>query len=217
MVKKFLLSMLVVGALVCFAGAPLAQTAQTEERIAQVIIVNGQQVQGVTVLRDGMAQSYTCPSPQQYVLPDQSSSGWACFDRASGTWLMNASPSQTGSVYDQPPAYYNGTNVYEYYGYPYDSRYGYYPYPYYGYYGGPFLFGFGRGRHFEHEHGRFQHEQRGAHIEGPHGSFEHGGVGHGHGSFGHGSIAPGGGGHMGGGHMGGGHMGGGGHGGGGHR
>jgi hypothetical protein len=197
MVKKFVLSMLVVGALVCFAGAPLAQTAQVDERIAQVIIVNGQQVQGVTVVRDGMAQSYKCPSPQQYVLPDQSSSGWACFDQASGTWLMNASPLQTGSVYAQPPAYYNGTNVYQYYGYPYGSLYGYYPYPYYGYYGGAFLFGFGGGRHFEHEHGH-------AHIEG-HGSFEHGGGGHG--SFGHGSIA----------HGGGGHMGGGGHGGGGHR
>jgi hypothetical protein len=194
--KKFLLSMLVVGALVCFAGAPLAQTAQIEERIAHVIIVNGQQVQGVMVLRDGLAQSYTCPSPQQYVLPDQSSSGWACLDPASGTWLMNASPLPTGDAYDQQPAYPNGTNVYEYYGYPYGSLYGYYPYPNFGYYGGPFLFGFGRGRHFEHEHGR-------AHIEGPHGSFEHRGVGHG--SFGHGSIPHGGGGHMGGAHMGGGH------------
>jgi hypothetical protein len=189
MAKKFLLSVLVV-ALVCFAGAPLAQTAQAEERVAQVIIVNGQQVQGVTVMRDGMALSYTCPSPQQYVLPDQSSSGWACLDQASGTWLMNAYPSPAGSVYGQPPGYYNGTNVYGYYGYPYDSLYGYYPYPYYPYYGGP-LFGFGRGRHFEHEHGHFEHEhgriehEHGrAHIGGPHGSFEHGGVGHG--SFGHG-------------------------------
>jgi hypothetical protein len=196
MVKKLLLSVLLVGALVCFAGAPLAQTAPIQQRIAQAIIVNGQQVQGVTVIQNGTVQSYTCPSPQQYVAADQSSSGWACFDEATGSWLMHALPQETANLYDQPQVYDNGPDTYGYYGYPYAYPYGYYPYPYYGYYGPSYLFGFGRG-HYEHGHGYYA----------PRGH-QHGGS-FGHGSFGHGSFGHGGGGHMGGGHMGGGHMGGG--------
>ena len=73
MVKKILLSVLIAG-LVCFAGAPLAQAAPSQQRAAQAIIINGQQVQGVTVIQNGGVQSYTCPAPQQYMATDQSSS-----------------------------------------------------------------------------------------------------------------------------------------------
>src|SRR5262249_15998264 len=100
MVKKILLSVLIAG-LVCFVGAPLAQAAPSQQRVAEVIVVNGQQVQGVTVIQNGAVQSYTCPAPQEYVAADQSSSGWACYDQSTGTWLMHALPQQMATVYDQ--------------------------------------------------------------------------------------------------------------------
>ena|ERR1051326_3244849 len=184
---KVFLSMLLAGMVVCSTGAALAQTVPSEQRIAQAIIVNGQQVQGVTVIENGTVRTFTCPSPQEYFLADQSSSGWACFDQATGTWLMNAVPPQTATVYDQPP-------VYQYYGSPYY----YYPYGYgFGYYGYPafqFGFGFGYGHHghgyyLPHEHFRGHEHFGGQHFAGP-----------GHGSFGHAF-----GGHAFGRHMGGGH------------
>ena len=49
MVMKIVLSVVLVGALVCFAG-PLAQTAPLQQRITQPIVMNGQQVQGVDAL-----------------------------------------------------------------------------------------------------------------------------------------------------------------------
>jgi hypothetical protein len=204
MVMKIVLSVVLVGALVCFAG-PLAQTAPLQQ-ITQPIIINGQQVQGVTIVRDGAVVSYSCASPQSYVAVDQSSSGWACFDQATGTWLMHAQSQSPASVYDQPPIYQGGSGTYGY-DYPYDYPYGYYyPYPYYGY--SPFFYGFGFGghRHGEEHFGR---------------SFERGREGHGSFGGGHeGGFHGGGGGFHGGGggfHGGGGgfHSGGGGHGGGG--
>src|SRR6516164_76910 len=104
MVKKVFLSVLLAG-LVCFAFAPLAQSAPLQQRIPQQIIVNGQQAEGVTVVQNGVVQSYTCSSPQQYITPDQSSSGWACFDAGTGTWLLNSQPAQTADLYDQPQIY----------------------------------------------------------------------------------------------------------------
>jgi hypothetical protein len=186
MVTKLLLSVLLV-------GAPLALAAPLQQRVAQTVIINGQQVHGVTVVQNGAVQSYTCPDPQPYVAADQSSSGLACFEQATGTWLL-----QAANVYNEPPAYYPYDPAMSgYYGYPYP--YGYYPYSYYG---GPFFqfgHGFGHG-HFEpHERGRFERHEDG-HFE-PH---EHGHPG---GSFGHGSFGHGGGGHEGG-HGGGGHGGG---------
>src|SRR5438093_1251045 len=83
MVMKIVLSVVLVAALVCFAG-PLAQTAPLQQRITQPIVMNGQQVQGVTVIQDGAIVSYSCTSPQPYVAVDQSSSGWACFGQEGG-------------------------------------------------------------------------------------------------------------------------------------
>ena len=60
--------------IVCWASAGFAQTQQ---HIAQAIIINGQQVQGVTVVENGSIRSFNCASPQPYVSADQSSSGWA--------------------------------------------------------------------------------------------------------------------------------------------
>src|SRR6516164_8724453 len=153
MVKKGLLTVLVF-AFVCFAGAPLAQAAPSQQRVSQAIVVNGQQVQGVMVIQNGAVQSYTCPAPQQYVTPDQSSSGWACYDKSTGTWLMHALPQQTTTVYSQTPTYYDQTQYGStaYYGYPYAYPYYGYGYPGFGFYGAPFFgFGFGNGfNNFNH-------------------------------------------------------------------
>ncbi len=122
--------------------------AQVPERIVQPIIVNGQQVQGVIVVENGLIQSQTCPLPQQYVTPDQSSSGWACFEPSTGTWLLHAQPPvqvapQGGPtiIYSQPAPVYVAPPVYSYGYYPFG--YPYYSYPYF--FGPSFGFRFGFG------------------------------------------------------------------------
>jgi len=163
MVKRFFLSVLVLAAVMCLA--PLALAAPQIQRIPQPIFVNGQQGEGVMIVQNGVPQTTTCANPQQYTTADQSTSGWACFDSSTGTWLLNSQPSQQSNLYYQqpPPVYQEAPSVYDYYGYPYPDAYAYSPY---GYYGSPlFGFGFGFGGH-GHEH------------------FEHGGGGHGHGGGG---------------------------------
>ena len=132
-----------------------------EQRIIQQIIVNGQQAQGVLVIRNGTIQTFTCPSPQSYVTENQSQSGWACFDQATGTWLLHAQApapavvsappqQQPVIVYSQPsPTYVVAPTypTYPIYDYPYDYYdsypYGYYPYSSFSfsYFSGP-RFGF---------------------------------------------------------------------------
>ena len=131
-----------------------------QERFVQPIIINGQQVQGVLVVENGIVQTHTCSSPQQYVTVDQSSSGWACFDPTTGAWLLRSlPPAQTTTyVYQQPPTYVPSTIIptysyaYPAYSYAYPAysyaypAYGYYPYAYYPYFAGPrFSVGFGFG------------------------------------------------------------------------
>src|SRR6266571_4774788 len=114
-----------------FASSLFAQTPADQQRIVEPIIVNGQEVQGVLVLQNGAVQSYTCSSPQPYTTANQSESGWACFDQATGMWLLHAqpplqatAPPQPTIVYSQPTPAYVPAPVYDY-------GYGYYPYPYY--------------------------------------------------------------------------------------
>jgi hypothetical protein len=236
MLKRLLLSLLLVGVPLYPASVAFAQIGPpANQRITEQLIINGQQVSGAMVTENGVVQSYTCQSPQPYITMNQSSSGWACFDQATGTWLMNAQPpvqQQSSTVYSEPPAtvYTEPSTAYGYYpdSYPYPYGYPYYPYSYSPFfYGAPlFGFGFGFGNGF-HNHGHFDNGHFGhgfagrgfAHgpvVHGPvgHGSFGHGSFGHGfaggHGAMGHGSFGGHGGGF--GGHMGGGfggHMGGG--------
>ena len=122
-----------------------------QQRIPQPIIINGQQAQGVMVVQNGTVQSYTCPSPQQYVTADESSSGWACYEETTGVWLLHAQPLQLSTyTYQQPPVYSYQQAPPAPAVPPYSYPYGYYPYdfyPYYSYY--PFIigprFGFGFG------------------------------------------------------------------------
>ena len=137
---------LIMGLLVCSHSALGQLPPSGQQRIPQSIIVNGQQVQGVTVVQNGTVQTYTCPSPQQYVTVDQSSSGWACFEETTGVWLLHSQPPQTAYSYQQPQVY-GTTAAVPVYSYPYGYPYGYYPY--YGYspffFGPSFGFGFGFG------------------------------------------------------------------------
>src|ERR1051326_3046005 len=106
MFKRLLLSLLLVGIALYPASVAFAQIGRpASQRITEQLIVNGQQVQGAMVTENGVVQSYTCTSPQPYITLNQSMSGWACFDQATGTWLMNAQPpvqQQTSTVYSEP-------------------------------------------------------------------------------------------------------------------
>src|SRR5947199_7210602 len=84
-----------------------AQTPDDQQRIIEPIIVNGQQAQGVLVIQNATVQSYTCPSPQPYVTANQSESGWACFDQATGMLLLHAQPPlQATAPHQQPTIVY---------------------------------------------------------------------------------------------------------------
>jgi hypothetical protein len=74
-----------------------------QNRIPQQVIINGQTVNGayVTAPNGGM-QSFTCSNPQPYVTPDSAAHGWACFDQATGVWLLNAVPPAPQAVQPAP-------------------------------------------------------------------------------------------------------------------
>src|SRR5215831_2502788 len=98
--KKILVIPAIVLIVAAFAGsAGFAQTTAPapaiQDRIAQKVIINNQKVDAALVLTAaGGIQSYTCPSPQQYVTADNASQGWACYDPTTGVWLLSALPPQ---------------------------------------------------------------------------------------------------------------------------
>jgi len=72
-----------------FSQAPAPQS-----RIPEQVVVNGQQVSAAYVIAPGGGfQSFTCPAPQPYTMLDGTSQGWACYEQATGTWLLNALPA----------------------------------------------------------------------------------------------------------------------------
>jgi len=156
-VFKILGLSLIMGLLVCSHSVFGQIPPSGQQRIPQPIIVNDQQAQGVIVVQNGRVQTYTCPSPQQYVTADQSSSGWACYEQSTGVWLLHAQPPSqsvpppTAYTYQEPLVYASPPSV-QVYSYPPPAyySYGYYPpYPYYYPYYDPFFvgprFGFGFG------------------------------------------------------------------------
>jgi len=103
-------------------SAAFAQAQPAQTRIPQQIVINGQLVNGAYVAgAAGQFQSFTCAAPQHYATADGSSQGWACYDQASGVWLLNAiapvqnqpaplpvpvpqpMPQQPTVIYQQPP------------------------------------------------------------------------------------------------------------------
>src|SRR4249920_4116027 len=90
--RKFILST-VIAALVIFFPSVFAQSSTAEEhRIIQPITVNGQPAMGVLVVQNGTAQTYSCDSPEPYVMANRSESGWACLEQTTGMWLLHAQP-----------------------------------------------------------------------------------------------------------------------------
>ena len=90
--RSFALHFVLAGALFLSAGRAFGSPVPHRHEIPQTIIVNGQQAEGVTVTQNGLALTFYCPNPQPYAAVDQSSSGWACFDANTGSWLLNAMP-----------------------------------------------------------------------------------------------------------------------------
>ena len=92
--------------LVLALSAPVfAQTQPVQSRIPQQVIINGQRVNGAHVVASGGGmQSFTCSNPQQYATPEGASQGWACFDQATGVWLLNALPPSTQATTQPAPA-----------------------------------------------------------------------------------------------------------------
>jgi hypothetical protein len=97
-------SLTIVLALALSAQA-FAQTQPVQSRIPQQVIINGQKVNGAHVIAaNGGMQAFTCSNPQQYATPDSASQGWACFDQATGVWLLNALPPSTQATAPPAPA-----------------------------------------------------------------------------------------------------------------
>jgi len=118
--KLFLWTGLVLLMTFACASAGFSQAQAVQNRIPQQIIIGGQRANGAYVAAPGGGmQSFTCPNPQQYVTVDSSSQGWACYDQATGVWLLNALPpaqaqaapvpvpqQQPAIIYQQPPTIY---------------------------------------------------------------------------------------------------------------
>jgi hypothetical protein len=83
--------------------AVYAQTTAVQNRVAQQVVIGGLRVDAAYVLAAGGGiQSYTCPTPQQYITPDGASQGWACFDATTGVWLLSALPPQQAAPAPAP-------------------------------------------------------------------------------------------------------------------
>jgi hypothetical protein len=97
---------------VLLAAQGFAQAPAPSTRIPHQIVINGQRQNGVYVTAPGGGlQSFTCDNPQQFVTPDGATQGWACYEQATGTWLLNALPPAQAQaapapvpVPSQPPA-----------------------------------------------------------------------------------------------------------------
>src|SRR6478735_4270055 len=95
--KQLLLVLSLVATVVLTAtsGFSQVQPAQPvqpgQNRIPQQVLINGQRVNAVNVNAPGGGfQAYTCLNPQQYASADGSSQGWACYEQATGVWILNA-------------------------------------------------------------------------------------------------------------------------------
>ena len=111
-VKRLASAGFVAGLVLVLSAQGFAQVQSVQNRIPQQVIINGQRVNGSHVIApNGGMQTFTCPDPQQYVTPDGAAQGWACFDQATGVWLLNALPLSPqpvqqvpAPVQQQPPA-----------------------------------------------------------------------------------------------------------------
>ena len=103
-------------ALVLGISVPVFAQVQpvAQNRIPQQVIINGQRVTGAYVAAaNGGMQTFTCSTPQQYVTPESASQGWACFDQATGVWLLNALPPSAQTVQEAPAPVQPPTVIYQ--------------------------------------------------------------------------------------------------------
>jgi hypothetical protein len=134
--------------IVLLAAQGFAQAPAPSTRIPHQVVINGQRQNGVYVVAPGGGlQSFSCDNPQQFVTPDGATQGWACYEQATGTWLLNAlppagaqqvtpaplpvvpAPSQPPAVvYQQAPVVVYQTPPVVYYSYP-SYAYAYPRYP----------------------------------------------------------------------------------------
>jgi len=114
MKRKFFLGMTAFLVLVSCVSEGFSQVLIGGSRILQTIVINGQQVPGAYVTAaGGGVQSFTCQAPQPYVTPDGASQGWACYEAASGVWLLNALPPNQTQVVSAPVAVPQSTVIYQ--------------------------------------------------------------------------------------------------------
>jgi hypothetical protein len=86
-----------------FSAQAFAQAQPVaQNRISQQVIINGQKANGAYVAANGGLQTFTCSNPQQYITPDSATQGWACFEQATGVWLLNALPPVPPPVQPAP-------------------------------------------------------------------------------------------------------------------
>jgi len=100
-----IVSMFAISALLTAAIPSYATQVQTaQNRVPQQVVINGQTVNAVSVVAEGGGlQTYRCLNPQQYSSLDGASQGWACYDQATGVWLLNALPPAQAQVPPPPP------------------------------------------------------------------------------------------------------------------
>lgn len=105
--KMLLLAVLAVPA------TGFAQTsAANQQRIPEVVAIDGTLVNGAYVMTaNGTVQAYVCPAPKRYATAG-GQQGWACFDPATGVWLLGALPPPSAPpmaalppVVEGPPAF----------------------------------------------------------------------------------------------------------------
>src|SRR3989442_8563180 len=91
--RAFCLAVGLVVLVAVFASEGFSRAQAAQNRIPQQIVINGQMVNGAYVTTPGgQIQSFTCSSPQHYVTADGASQGWACYEEATGVWLLSAVP-----------------------------------------------------------------------------------------------------------------------------
>jgi len=95
LISAGLVALLTIGSV----SAVFAQAPGSQNRIAQQVLIGGLRVDAAYAMTPGGGvQSYSCPGPQQYVTPDGTSQGWACFDPTTNVWLLSALPPQQAPV-----------------------------------------------------------------------------------------------------------------------
>ena len=84
---------LVLAVIVATGNLGFSQAQPVQPRIPQQVIVNGRTANGAYVRNaSGGLQTFKCANPQPYATPDGAANGWACYDQASATYLLNALP-----------------------------------------------------------------------------------------------------------------------------